>query len=87
MHLTLRHFELVQAVHSHGSITLAAKVLGMSQPALSRRLQALEAMVGASLLERTTRRVGPTPIGLSFAPLARRVAGLPLLQPLRGSER
>ena len=61
------------AVFDLGSFHKAAEMLGMSQPALSRRLQALEAMVGASLLERTTLRVGPTPIGLSFAPLARRV--------------
>jgi DNA-binding transcriptional LysR family regulator len=38
----------------------AAEHLGMSQPALSRRIQALEQMVGAPLLERTTRRVAPT---------------------------
>lgn len=51
MHLTLRHFEFVQAVHSHGSITLAAKVLGMSQPALSRAVKGLEEQIGGKLFE------------------------------------
>ncbi len=61
------------AVFDLGSFHKAAEQLGMSQPALSRRLQALEGMIGASLFERTTRRVGPTAIGLSFAPMARRL--------------
>lgn len=51
----------------------AADHLGMSQPAISRRIQQLEQMVGAPLLERTTRRVAPTTVGASFAPLARRL--------------
>lgn len=51
----------------------AAEALAISQPALSRRIQSLEASVGAPLLERTTRRVAPTAIGRSFAPMARRL--------------
>lgn len=61
------------AVLDLGGFHRAADQLGMSQPALSRRIQALEQMVGAPLLERTTRRVAPTTIGASFAPLARRL--------------
>jgi DNA-binding transcriptional LysR family regulator len=56
-----------------GGFHRAAEHLGMSQPALSRRIQSLELMVGAPLLERTTRRVATTTIGASFAPLARRL--------------
>jgi DNA-binding transcriptional LysR family regulator len=47
--------------------------LNLSQPALSRRIQSLEAAVGVSLLERTTRRVAATAVGRSFEPLARRL--------------
>ncbi|MBV1708171.1 MAG: LysR family transcriptional regulator [Hyphomicrobiales bacterium] len=56
-----------------GGFHRAADILGMSQPALSRRIQALEFAVGAPLLERTTRRVAPTTIGRTFAPIARRL--------------
>jgi len=56
-----------------GGFHRAAEVLHMSQPALSRRIQSLEAAVGAPLLERTTRRVAPTTVGATLAPLARRL--------------
>jgi DNA-binding transcriptional LysR family regulator len=45
----------------------------MSQPALSRRIQRLEAAVGAALLERTTRRVALTTVGRELLPLVRRM--------------
>lgn len=72
------NFELLDiraflAVLELGGFHKAAEMLNISQPALSRRVQALEAAVGAPLLERTTRRVGPTSVGRSFAPLARRL--------------
>ncbi|QRM30395.1 LysR family transcriptional regulator [Microvirga sp. VF16] len=51
----------------------AAEVLNLSQPALSRRIQRLEAAVGAALLERTTRRVALTTVGREFLPLVRRM--------------
>ena len=46
-----------------GSLGRAARLLGVSQPALSKRLRALEAVAGASLLERSPRGVRPTPAG------------------------
>ncbi len=46
-----------------GSIGKAARLLRVSQPALSKRLQALEALSGSSLLERSTRGVVPTQAG------------------------
>ena len=51
----------------------AAEALNLSQPALSRRIQKLEAAVGAALLERTTRRVALTTVGREFLPLVRRM--------------
>jgi DNA-binding transcriptional LysR family regulator len=56
-----------------GGFHKAAEALNLSQPALSRRIQSLEAAVGAPLLERTTRRVAATSIGRSIEPLARRL--------------
>ncbi|HXP97534.1 MAG TPA: LysR family transcriptional regulator [Telmatospirillum sp.] len=74
------NFELLDiraflAILDLGGFHKAAETLNMSQPALSRRIQALETSVGAPLLERTTRRVVPTSAGRSFAPLARRLLG------------
>jgi DNA-binding transcriptional LysR family regulator len=72
------NFELLDiraflAVLDLGGFHRAAEALNLSQPALSRRIQSLEAAVGAPLLERTTRRVAATTVGRSFAPLARRL--------------
>ncbi|MAE69932.1 MAG: hypothetical protein CME06_05635 [Gemmatimonadetes bacterium] len=46
-----------------GAITSAARRLYITQPALSRRLQQLEAEFGAPLLERTARGIAPTEQG------------------------
>jgi DNA-binding transcriptional LysR family regulator len=51
----------------------AAQQLNISQPALSRRVQKLEATLGVGLLERTTRRVRLTTVGRNFLPTARRL--------------
>lgn len=72
------NFELLDiraflAVLDLGSFHKAAAALNMSQPALSRRIQSLEAAIGAPLLERTTRHVAPTTVGRSLAPMARRL--------------
>jgi DNA-binding transcriptional LysR family regulator len=72
------NFELLDlraflAVLDLGGFHKAAAALNLSQPALSRRIQALETAVGAPLLERTTRRVAATAIGRSVEPLARRL--------------
>jgi DNA-binding transcriptional LysR family regulator len=47
-----------------GSLTAAAKDLRVSQPAVTKHLRNLEDHVGARLLERSTRVVRPTPLGL-----------------------
>jgi DNA-binding transcriptional LysR family regulator len=74
------NFELLDiraflAIVDLGSFGKAAAALAISQPALTRRIQSLETAIGASLFERTTRRVTPTAIGRSMAPMARRLIG------------
>ncbi len=49
------------------SVSRAASALGITQPALSRRIQALEGEFGRPLLRRTGRGVQPTQAGLRFA--------------------
>lgn len=56
-----------------GSIGEAARRLGVSQPALSKRLRQLEAVCGAPLLERSPRGVVATPAGSRLAAAALRV--------------
>ena len=50
-------------VAEHGAITEAAKVLGVSQSALSRRIQQLEEALQAPLLERSRRGATLTEMG------------------------
>ncbi|KNB49331.1 LysR family transcriptional regulator [Streptomyces caatingaensis] len=59
----LRHLRWFLAAVEERSFTYAAARLGIGQPALTRAVQSLEAALGARLLERTTRRVEPTPAG------------------------
>ncbi|QNK02210.1 LysR family transcriptional regulator [Dyella telluris] len=51
------------AVARAGSFTRAAAQLGLSQSALSHKIQGLEARLGLRLLTRTTRSVSPTEAG------------------------
>ena len=68
--LDLRAFLLVVEL---GSFHRTAEALNLSQPALSRRIQKLEAAIGGPLLERTTRHVAPTAMGQELLPLVRRM--------------
>ncbi|PZP59960.1 MAG: LysR family transcriptional regulator, partial [Delftia acidovorans] len=59
------------------SFRLAAEALFLSPPALSRRVERLESVLGVRLLERTTRQVKLTEVGHEFLQEARRaLAGL-----------
>jgi len=51
------------AVSEHGAITEAARILGLSQSALSRRILQLEEALGAPLLERSRRGASLTEMG------------------------
>jgi DNA-binding transcriptional LysR family regulator len=60
------------AVIDHGSFSDAAKVLGISQPAVTMQLQTLEADLGVTLLDRRYRRIDLTESGRLLEPHARR---------------
>lgn len=57
-----------------GSFRDAASALGVSQPALSRSIQQIEARLGTRLFDRDTRRVHLTPSGECLYPLVQRVS-------------
>ena len=64
--------EVFVAVVDAGGFTPAAVALGLSQPAVSRRVAGLEARLGVRLLARTTRRIRPTDAGRMFYERCRR---------------
>ena len=61
------------AVVDEGSFTRAARVLDISQPAVSQNISELEKMLGFSLLERGRAKAEPTPDGAVFLTYARRI--------------
>ncbi len=54
---------LFVAILDSGSIAATARASGISPAMVSKRLARLEARLGVRLIERTTRRLHPTPIG------------------------
>jgi DNA-binding transcriptional LysR family regulator len=60
-------------VVEHRSFSEAARLLGVSQPAVTMQVQALEADVGATLLDRGYRKVELTEAGRTLLPYAQRV--------------
>ncbi|WP_316014413.1 LysR family transcriptional regulator [Roseobacter sp. HKCCA0434] len=69
----LAEMEAFIAVVDQGGFTDAARKLGISKSAISKHVSSLEARLGARLLNRTTRRVSPTEIGLAYYDKAGRV--------------
>ena len=75
--IDIRLLEAFAAVMSAGSITGAARLLGRSQPVVTRQIQDLEADVGYPLLSRNGPRISPTPKGILFhAEVERLLLGL-----------
>ncbi|WP_431263504.1 LysR family transcriptional regulator [Roseateles chitinivorans] len=65
-----------------GSLAAAAQQLGVTPPAVSKRLAAIERRLGVRLLQRTTRRIGLTPEGETYL-----VDGARVLEDLEALER
>ncbi|MEU6315044.1 LysR family transcriptional regulator [Streptomyces sp. NPDC047014] len=63
MDLELRHLRIVRAVADAGSLTRAATVLGLAQPALSTQLKRVERMLGGTLFVRGREGVRATALG------------------------
>ena len=69
-----QHLRTIIAVAEFGSISHAARVLGTTQPALSKRLAALERASGIRLFDRSHRHgTRPTATGIYVIELARGV--------------
>jgi len=62
-------------VAGSGSLSAAARELGITTPAVSKHLAQIEARLGISLVNRTTRRMSLTPEGELYLQHARRILG------------
>jgi DNA-binding transcriptional LysR family regulator len=58
--MELHHLEAFSAVMSAGSVTGAGRLIGRSQPAVTRMIQELEQEIGYALFDRKGPRVTPT---------------------------
>jgi len=69
----LTEMEAFVQVVDNGGFTDAARKMNLSKSAVSKHVSALEARLGVRLLNRTTRRVSPTEVGLAYYDRARSV--------------
>jgi DNA-binding transcriptional LysR family regulator len=75
MNLGIQAAELgfFSALATSGSLSAAARELGITTPAVSKRLAQMEARLGVTLINRTTRRMSLTPEGEVLLEHARRI--------------
>jgi DNA-binding transcriptional LysR family regulator len=69
--LSMRALECLVAIMEQGSLTRAAAVLHISQPALSHQIAAIERELGTPVIERLPRGIRPTAAGLAAVAEAR----------------
>ncbi|KWR74951.1 LysR family transcriptional regulator [Cupriavidus sp. IDO] len=86
-----RDIEYILAVAAQGGIGRAADAIGISQPALTKAVQRVEAQIGLPLFERTANGMTPTHAGAVFLERARRIRleyedGLKEMQGIRTGE-
>lgn len=71
--IRLEGIETFVAIAEQGSLSEAARALGLARSIVSERLAELEREVGTRLVQRTTRRMALTEDGLAFLAHARRI--------------
>ena len=71
--MRLRHIEVFNAVMLTGSVSGAARLINVTQPAVSRTLQHAELQLGFSLFQRTRNRLIPTGEALTLYPHVERL--------------
>ena len=69
--ISMRALECLVAIVEQGSLTQAAAVLHISQPALSHQIAAIERELGTPVIERLPRGIRPTAAGLAAVAEAR----------------
>ncbi len=66
--INLKHIEVFHAIMRTGSVTAAARMLNVTQPAISTVLKHLEARLRMKLFDRTGGRLQPTPEAHALMP-------------------
>ena len=66
--MRLRHIEVFNAVMQTGSVSAAARLINVTQPAVSRTLQHAELQMGFALFQRARGRLTPTNEALALFP-------------------
>lgn len=66
--INLKHIEVFHAIMRTGSVTAAARMLNVTQPAISTVLKHLEGRLQMKLFNRVGGRLQPTPEGLALMP-------------------
>ena len=69
----LTGLEVFAKVASNGSLSAAARVMGLSQTMVTKHIAALEARLGAKLFHRTTRRLSITEAGRNYLEASERI--------------
>lgn len=67
--MRLRHIEVFNAIMLTGSVTAAARMINVTQPAVSRTLQHAELQLGFTLFQRVGGRLHPTVEAKTLYPL------------------
>jgi DNA-binding transcriptional LysR family regulator len=68
------HYRTLLAVLAEGSLSGAARALGLTQPTVGRHIEALEADLGAALFTRSVGGLAPTEAALALRPHAEAMA-------------
>lgn len=71
--IEFKDLQIFIRIAENGSFQDTALSVHLSQPAVTRRMQKLEEILGVELFERTTRKTSLTRIGIEFLPKARRM--------------
>lgn len=86
--MRLRHIEVFNAIMLTGSVSAAARLINVTQPAVSRTLQHAEIQLGFALFQRSRGRLVPTNEALTLYPHVERLfAQLDEVQRLAGQLR
>ncbi|EFM60572.1 hypothetical protein P046_01113 [Brucella suis 06-997-1672] len=76
LNISVRQLHYFLALVQAGSFSRAAEAIGVTQSTLSAAIQALEAELGATLIDRTGRRMQMLPAGEDFLARARDIVAL-----------
>lgn len=73
MHLELRHFRSIRAIHAAGGLARAADMMNMTQSALSHQIKGLEEQVGVELFVRRSKPLKLSAAGQRLLRVAERI--------------